>query len=107
MALRSAFFSTAPQVDNHGVGVTKAASYPGEGNKAGKPIQVMEQLEFSHPESMTGFLPVGKAVFPRNCRDFMPSQAESYPLKNAKSHKGNACGALWGFHCGQAMDRPQ
>jgi hypothetical protein len=52
------------QGDNHGVGVTEAAADPGKGHKAGKPIQVVEQLEFGHRERMTGFLHEGKTAFP-------------------------------------------
>ena len=38
---------------------------------------------------MTGFSPEEKTVFPRNLRRLAPSEAESYPLKNAKSHFKN------------------
>jgi hypothetical protein len=49
------FFSAALQGDNHGARITEQASDPGQGYKARKPIQVVEQLEFGHRESMTGF----------------------------------------------------
>jgi hypothetical protein len=77
----------AVQGDDNGQVVTEETLDPGEGYKAGKPIQVVEELEFGHRESMTSFLPEGKTAFPENCREFVPSQAESYPLKNAKSRK--------------------
>jgi hypothetical protein len=82
------FFSAALQGDNHGEGVTEEAPDAGEGYKAGKPIQVVEELEFGHRASMTSFRPKGKTVFTGNDWGFVTSQAGSYPLKNAKSQKG-------------------
>jgi hypothetical protein len=79
------FFSATLQGDNHGAGVTEAALDPWEGYEAGKPIEVVEKLEFGHRGSMTRFLHEGKTLFPGNYRLFARSRAESYPLKNAKS----------------------
>ena len=79
------FFSATLQGDNHGEGVTEAAPDPWEGYEAGKPIEVVEKLEFGHRGSMTRFLPEGKTHFPGNYWLFVRTQAESYPLKNAKS----------------------
>jgi hypothetical protein len=45
----------------------------------------VEQLEFGHRESMTSFLPVGKAAALGKNRGFVASRAGSYPLKIAKS----------------------
>jgi hypothetical protein len=73
------------ELDNHGLGVTEKSPDGGNGYEAGKPIEVVEQLEFCHCHSMTSFSTKGKTIFSENCRVLVVSQAESYPLKNAKS----------------------
>jgi hypothetical protein len=81
------FFSAALELDNHSLGVTENAPDGGNGYKARKAIEVVEQLEFCHRHSMTSFPSKRKTLFAENCRVSMAYQAESYPLKNAKSHK--------------------
>ena len=74
------------QRDDNGQGVTEEAADPRKGYEAGKAIQVGEGLEFCHRESMTGFLRKGKTVSLGKHWVIVRSPAESYPLKNAKSH---------------------
>jgi hypothetical protein len=45
----------------------------------------VEQLEFCHRKSMTSFSQQRRAVFPRKSGTSAAAQANSYPLKNAKS----------------------
>jgi hypothetical protein len=80
------FFSAALELDNHSLGVTENAPDGGNGHKARKSIEVEEQLEFCHRNSMTSFSSKGKTIYSENCGVSGAPQAESYPLKNAKSH---------------------
>lgn len=59
------------------------------GNESGEPVQVLEELEFGHRQSMTRIPPEGKSCFLRKSRGFCPFEAKNYPLESRKSLKNN------------------
>ncbi len=75
--------------------------------KTREPVEVVQQLESCHHESVTDFPLIEKSVFPEKYSDFRSKKGKNHPLKKAKSQK-NACGfrnrehfkiAIY-FHCG-------
>jgi hypothetical protein len=52
------------------VGIAKDATNPRDWHEAGKPIQVLKQLEFCHRQSMAAFSQEEKRDFPRKTSPF-------------------------------------
>jgi hypothetical protein len=71
--------------DDHGVGIAEQTADAGLGNESGEPVQVREELEFGHRQSMTGIPQEEKSRFLRKSRDFCPFEAKNYPLESRKS----------------------
>jgi len=71
--------------DDHGAGIPEDAPEAGLGDEAGEAVQVSEELEFGHRQSMTRIPQEEKSSFPRKSRGFSGRKAESYPLGSRKS----------------------
>ena len=83
--LRRSRTKAALEGDDHHPGVTKDAVDLGQGNAAGEAVQVMEQLEFRHRESVTSFSSEERSHFPRKSVEFNSFTTENHPPKNRKS----------------------
>jgi hypothetical protein len=55
--------------------------------KTREPVEVVQQLESCHHESVTDFPLIEKSVFPEKYSDFRSKKGKNHPLKKAKSHK--------------------
>jgi hypothetical protein len=67
------------------VRITEHAADVGLGSEAGESIQVLEEFEFGHRQSMTRILQEEKSIFLRKSRGFCGGDVESYPLESRKS----------------------
>ncbi len=54
--------------------------------KTREPVEVVQQLESCHHESVTDFPLIEKSVFPEKYSDFRSKKGKNHPLKKAKSH---------------------
>jgi hypothetical protein len=54
--------------------------------KTREPVEVVQQLESCHHESVTNFPLIEKTVFPEKYSDFRSKKGKNHPLKKAKSH---------------------
>jgi hypothetical protein len=75
------------QGDDDRVGIPEDAADVGLGNEAREPIQVLEELEFGHRQSMTRIPQEGKSRFLRKSRSFYGFEVKNYPLESPKSQK--------------------
>jgi hypothetical protein len=73
--------------DDHGVGIAEQTADAGLGNESGEPVEVVEELEFGHRQSMTRIPQEGKSRFLRKSRGFCSFEAKNYPLESRKSRK--------------------
>lgn len=71
--------------DDHGVGIAEQTADAGLGNESGEAVQVLEELEFGHRQSMTRIPHEGKSRFLRKSRGFCSFEAKNYPLESRKS----------------------
>jgi hypothetical protein len=71
--------------DDHGVGIAEEAADAGLGNESREPVQVLEELEFGHRQSMTRIPQEGKSRFLSKSRGFCGFEAKNYPLESPKS----------------------
>ncbi len=55
--------------------------------KTREPVEVVQQLESCHHESVTDFPLIEKSVFPEKYSDFRSKKGKNHPLKKAKSQK--------------------
>ncbi len=53
--------------------------------KTREPVEVVQQLESCHHESVTDFPLIEKSVFPEKYSDFRSKKGKNHPLKKAKS----------------------
>jgi hypothetical protein len=67
------------------VGIAEEAADAGLGNESGEPVQVLEELESCHRQSMTRIHHEGKSSFLRKSRGFCGFEAKNYPLESPKS----------------------
>lgn len=71
--------------DDDRVGIPEDAADMGLGNEAGKPIQILEELEFGHRQSMTRIPQEGKSSLLRKSRGFYGFEVKNHPLESPKS----------------------
>jgi len=67
------------------VGIAEEAADAGLGNESGEPVQVLEELELCHRQSMTRIRHEGKSSFLRKSRGYCGFEAKNYPLESPKS----------------------
>ena len=84
---RRSFFLAAAQGDNHRTRITEDATNRGQRHESWEPIEVVEQLENCHRQSMTGFSNEEKKEFPANYAVATASLVKTDPLKNAMNLK--------------------
>jgi hypothetical protein len=72
--------------DDDRVGIPEDATDVGLGNEAGEPIQILEELEFGHRQSMTRIPQEGKSGLLRKSRGFYGFEVKNHPLESPKSH---------------------
>jgi hypothetical protein len=71
--------------DDDRVGIPEDATDVGLGNEAGEPIQILEELEFGHRQSMTRIPQEGKSGLLRKSRGFYGFEVKNHPLESPKS----------------------
>lgn len=71
--------------DDDGAGITEDAPEAALGNKAVQAIQVVEELELDHRQSMTKIPQEEKSFFPRKSRGSSGRKPVNYPLESRKS----------------------
>ena len=69
------------------MGIAEEAADAGLGNESGEPVQVLEELESCHRQSMTRIHHEGKSSFLRKSSRFCGFDAKNYPLESPKSPK--------------------
>ena len=69
------------------MGIAEEAADAGLGNESGEPVQVLEELECCHRQSMARIRHGGKSSFLRKSRGFYGLEAKNYPLESPKSPK--------------------
>ena len=67
------------------MGIAEEAADAGLGNESGEPVQVLEELESCHRQSMTRIHHEGKSSFLRKSSRFCGFDAKNYPLESPKS----------------------
>jgi hypothetical protein len=73
--------------DDHRQGLTKDTPDGGPRNKAGEAVEIVEEFEFGHRNSMTRIPPRGKGGFPGKHAVSAAAKAKNHPLENAKNRK--------------------
>jgi hypothetical protein len=74
------------------VRIAEEAADVGLGNESGEPVQVLEELECCHRQSMARIPYEGKSCFLRKSRGFCGFEAKNYPLESPKSLYLMCCG---------------